>query len=109
MLQEADSRLKCERWTMQLNLLRKYFVWCSVAETFPGSAVEAMRGQFDIPCGDEFECHLLGKEMANQPVHFLVGTALPKGVRIGKEVVCPKLFSNTLMLGERHGRCPLSR
>jgi hypothetical protein len=108
MLQEADSRLKCERWTMQLYLLRKYFMWCSVAEAFPGSVVEAMRGQFHIPCCDEFECHLLGNEMANQPVHFLVGIALPKGIRIGKEEVCPKLFSNTLILGERQGRCPLS-
>ncbi len=53
-------------------------MWCSVAEAVSGPVVEVMYGQFDIFCGDEFECHLLREELANQHVHDLVGTALPR-------------------------------
>lgn len=40
-----------------------------------GSAVEAMHGEFAIDSGDEFEDHLLRKEMVDQPVYVLIGAA----------------------------------
>ncbi len=87
-------------------------MWGSVAEAFSGPVIELMHGQFDIVCGDELEGHLLWKKLANQSVHVLVGTALPRGIRMGKEEVCIKLVCDALVLGElptvvsRGGRCP---
>ena len=75
-------------------------MWCSVAEAFSGAVVEAMHGQFDIVCGDEFESHLLREELANQTVHVLVGTALPRGIRMGKVEVRIERGGDALMLGE---------
>ena len=59
-----------------------------------------MHVQFGALCGDEFESHLRREELANQLIHVLVGTALPKGIRMGNVEVCIKRDSNMHMLGE---------
>ncbi len=48
-----------------------------------------MHGQFDLGWGDEFEGHLLGEKLANQPVHVLVGTALGnhRWAQINRELI----------------------
>ena len=75
-------------------------MWSSITEAFSGAVIELMHGQFDIVFGDEFEGHFLWKKLANQSVHVLVGTALPRGIRMGKEEVRIKLVCDTLVLGE---------
>ena len=47
------------------------------AEAFSGTVVEPMHGEFDVIRGDGFESHLLRKELTDEAVHVLVGTALP--------------------------------
>lgn len=69
--------------------------------------IEPMHGQFDLLCGDGFEGHLLREELANQSVHIFIGTALPRGIRMGKEEVRIKRGREALMLGKLT-RCPLS-
>lgn len=55
----------------------------------------------DLFRGDVIERHLLlWKELPNETVHVLVGTALPRGVRLGEEEVGSKFAGDTLMLCE---------
>jgi hypothetical protein len=98
--QMADSSLKCNGVIVQLQLRPKNFVWSSVAETFSGAVVEVMHDQLDVLCGDGFEGQHLRKELANQPIHGLIGIALPRRIRMDKEEVHTKRASDAPMLGE---------
>ena len=64
-------------------------MWRSVSEAFSGAVVEVMHGQFDLLRGDGFEGHLLWKELANQPIHVLVGAALPRRIRLVTDGIHP--------------------
>ncbi len=73
----ADSSLKCNDGMTRVYLFHKDLVRRFEAEAFSGTVVEPMRGEFDVIRGDGFEPHLLRKELTDEAVHILVGTALP--------------------------------
>lgn len=64
---------------MQSSLRHKNLVWRAVSDAFFGAVIEALHGQFDLLSGDGIEGHFLQKELANQPVHVLVGDAFMQG------------------------------
>ena len=70
------------------------------AETFSGAVVKAMHCQFNVRRRDGLEAHFLWKELADEPVHVLVGTAFPRGIGVGKEEVSIEFLGDSLMLGE---------
>ena len=74
---QADSSLKCNDGMTRVYLFHKDLVRRFEAEAFSGTVVEPMRGEFDVIRGDGFEPHLLRKELTDEAVHILVGTALP--------------------------------
>ena len=73
---------------------------CSEAKAFSGSIVEFVNSEPDLCLSDGIERHLLRKELPNEAVHVLVGAALPRGVRMGKEEIGSKFAGDTLMLRE---------
>ena len=50
---------------------------CSEAEAFSWAMIEAVHGERDVFTDDGIEAQLLGGELANEPVHVFVGSALP--------------------------------
>jgi hypothetical protein len=54
-------------WMVHKNLMRRF-----ESETFSGTVVETMHGQFDVFSGDRIEVHLFRKELADEAIHILV-------------------------------------
>jgi len=46
------------------------------------------------------ETHFLGKELAYEAIHVLVGATFPRGIGMGEEEIGIKCLCNSLMLGE---------
>jgi hypothetical protein len=62
--------------------------------------VEAVQGKTYVLFGDGIETHLLGEDLADEAVHVLVGTALPRGVGMGKEEAGVEFACDPLVLGK---------
>ena len=62
--------------------------------------IEAIDRRQDVALRDFIEVHFLGKELANQAVHILVGAALPRTIGMYKEEVGIDAAGNAFMLGE---------
>jgi len=62
--------------------------------------VEFIGSERDLCLSDGIERHFLRKELPDEAVHVLVGAALPRGVRMGKEEAGSKFAGDTLMLCE---------
>ena len=57
---------------------------CFEAEAFSWSVIEAVGHEGDVLFGDIVERHLLGEELADEPVHVFIGAALPGSVGMGE-------------------------
>ena len=75
-------------------------MWRFESETFSGTVVETMHGEFNVLLGDVLEGHLLREELADEAIHILVGAALPGGIGMGEEEVSAEFLGDPLMLSE---------
>ena len=65
--------------------LRQYLQWHGPVETFSRSGIEAMGDGVHLALGVARQVGALGQVLAQQPIGVLVGAAVPRAVRIGKE------------------------
>lgn len=79
-------------------LFPKDFVRGFEFQAFSGAMIEAVHGRFHVLGCDVFEAHFLGEELANEAVHVLIGTALPRGIGMSEEVLRIEARSDMLML-----------
>ena len=62
------------------------------AEALSRSIIEQLDGHLKLLVGDSEEVAALGEEETEQAVRVFVGSALPRGVRIGEENRCAGCF-----------------
>ena len=70
------------------------------AEAFSGAMIESMHGKCNLLRRDGIETHLLRKELSDQAVHVLVGSAFPGSIGMGKEEVGIKDAGDMFMPGK---------
>ena len=69
------------------------------AQTFSWARVQAMRDGVQLALRVARQVRALGPVLAQQPVRVLIGAALPRAVRIGKEDLEREPLGQALMLG----------
>ena len=57
----------------------------SVTQTFSGAVIESVDDLLDIDVAEIQEAHLLGEELAQQPIGVLVSATLPRVIGPGEE------------------------
>ena len=65
--------------------MRRDFQWRRKVETCPGARVQVMRDGVQLALRVARQVRALGPVLAQQPVRVVIGPALPRTVRIGKE------------------------
>ena len=85
---------KCNR-RMKENIHRR-----KPAQTLARARVDEINDILQLLISDGEEIAALGEEEAKQAVDILIGAALPRGVRLGKEDRCLESFLNLPEPGE---------
>ena len=73
---------------------------CFEAEAFSGAVIEAVGDESDVLVGDVVESHLLGEELADEPVHVFISATLPGCVRMREVEIGSQFLGDTLVLRE---------
>ena len=79
--------------------VRRDFQGRSTVEAFSRARVQAMGDGVQLALRVPRQVRALGQVLAQQPVRVLIGAALPRAVRIGKEDLDREPLSQALMLG----------
>ena len=68
---------------------------CFEAEAFSGAVIEAVGDESDVLVGDVVESHLLGEELADEPVHVFISATLPGCVRMREVEIGSQFLGDT--------------
>ncbi len=72
---------------------------CFEAEAFSGAVIEAVGDESDVLVGDVVESHLLGEELADEPVHVFIGATLPGCVRMREVEIGSQFLGDRQVVG----------